>query len=886
MTTRSSTSWILWFIFLAIPGSRFLRFDGIPFSSKFEFFAVALSTIALVSSGIRNRVRNLLASHSGNGNQWVSLILVSAILLKLFTYTLLPLGNGFEACYRSIYAPIQNENGCEKSYEAPFLTNDGVNALGDITRMEPVINFGRTIDHEIVGASATSWRLPFANDFPRLATLWLDRLPFTAKFGAKVRAERDSIVPIQFVGELTIFIGEKKYSATSYEFSALVLVPLPKGVNELRIHYKFADLDSPEIPDQPPSIRGPWAQLVVGKLLSANSALPHLTLNVRGWAVNQTYKQSPDRVEIRTDSGEVLSSQSTAARPDVVAALKDIRYEKSGFHLSVDDTDTINKNNYFSVFATYASGRKDYLGRIEPITPFRMDINSKLSLNSAHQVMPGVDYQSRYSFELSNIDPLVPDPYIAPNGAQTIMLSLLDFGALLALICMAVLALVELRRRTLNLIVLILWFVVCRWLVYHFNLTMFDSRTLVVSLLVALGICVSLWRVPSLALISSLTGATVVAIDPILRFLRIFGGLGSSPWWGFPIWRGRDSDWFVYQGYARQIFVEQSLRAGESLFYFQPGMRYFLFLQHLLLGENDVLPALLMVIGVLVAGVFVGREALRLATKKSTHFGVAVFVFACFILFSQFNLVEFAVSAASEYPTWILTLVIFGFILRGTLSPGLAVVLAVLAGLIAQFRPNQVFGACFLFLLVLFELAPRRGTELLLIRLRLFLIFGACLSLSLLHNLHYASSFSIFSDSGSLNTDFHYTSLFRFFGDESVREDVSNKLGIALYWSARPLQWEFAFSFWSLQVLWLLAIIKAVGTKGVHPKTWIALVTPLAYLIPLLPYRFGTYYPRHIVVIQLVFGLSALYVFGSCGHSRWRFRDQKRIATVAVLENA
>lgn len=886
MTTRSSTSWVLWFVFLAIPGSRFLRLDGIPFSSKFEFFAIALSTISLLSPGIRKRVRNLLASHGGNSNRWVTLVLVSAILLKLFTYTLLPLGNGFEACYRSIYAPLQNEIGCEKSYEAPFLTNDGVNALGDITRMEQAINFGSTIDSDLVGASATTWKLPFANDYPRLSALWLDRLPFTARFGAKIRAERDSIIPIQFVGELTIFIGEKKYSATSYEFSALVLVPVPKGPHELRIDYKFADLDSAQIPDYAPSIRGPWAQLTIGSLLPADSQLPHLTLDVRGWAFNHTYKQSPLRVEIRNSLGEVLSSGSTYARPDVVAVFKDKRYEKSGFQLSIADTDATSEKDHFSFYAIYASGRQDYLGRIDSISPIRIERDSKLSLNSVHQMMPGVDFQARFSLESNNSDLLVPDPYISPNGLQAILLSLLNFAALSAVFGLIALAIVELRGNILKLIGLMIWFLSCRWLVNHFNLSLFDNHALVVALLVAFGICVSLWRAPSLALIGSGAGAAVVAFDPMLRLLRQFGGLGSASWWGFPFWRGRDSDWFAYQGYARQIFVEQSLRGGESLFYFQPGIRYFVFIQHLLFGENDVLLAILLAIGALVAGVFVGREALRLSPKKSTFIGVATFICACFVLFSQFDFVGFAMNTASEYPTWILTFVIFGFILRGSISPRLAIALVLLAGLIAQFRPNQVFGACFIFLLIQFELAPDNGIGQLLNRLRLTLVFGTFLSLSLLHNLHYADSFTIFSVTGSLNSDLRFTSLFRIFSDAQIRDIVFEKLHLALYWTTRPQHWEVAVSFWSLQVLWLAAIIKVIGAKCAQPKVWIALIAPLAYLIPLLPYRFDTYYPRHIVIIQLAFGVSALYVDHLCGPFQWHLKRKPSIAKLPTLENA
>lgn len=799
---------------------------------------------------------------------------------------MLPLGNGFEGCYRSIYAPPQNEIVCEKSYEALFLTNDGINALGDITRMEQTINFGKTIDSEMVGASATTWKLPFANDYPRLGALWLDRLPFTAKFGARINAQKDSRMPIQFVGELSVYVGGKTYSATSYEYSALMLVPVPKGHNELRIDYKFADLDSPEIPDEPPPIRGPWAHLTVGRLLPADSVLPHLTLNVRGWAINQTYKQSPLRVEIRTSSGEILASEPTFARPDVAAVFKDQRYEKSGFQLLVADTDTTNKHDHFSVFAIYASGRKDFLGQIESATQDQTDSGSQVRLNSAHLMAPGVDFQSWYSVQPNDLGPLVPEPYISPSGAQSLVLTLVDLLALTAMISIVALAVVEMRGRFLKLIVLMLWFVFCRWLVFQFNWSIFDSRALLVSLLVALGICVSLWHARSLDLIGPIVGAAVVAIDPILRLLHQFGGLGSASWWGFPLWRGRPDDWFVSQGYARQIFVEQSLRGGESLFYFQPGTRYFVFIQHLLFGENDVLLAILLIISVLVAGVFVSREALRLSPKNSTFVGVAAFITACFVSFTQFDFVGFAVNTASEYPTWILTFIVFGFLLRGELSPRLAIALTVLAGLVAQFRPNQVIGACFLFLLVQFELAPDRGIVQFLTRLRLILVFGTVLSLSLFHNLHYAATFTFFSVTGSLNSDFQITSLFRIFIDEHIRGIVFDKLRSALYWTRQPPSWEVAISFWSFQIMWLVAVIKATGAKCTKPKVWIALILPLTYLVPLLPYRFESYYPRHIVVIQLAFGLSALYVYCSCDQTRWHFRSKRDIAALPAQENA
>ncbi|MEY4896357.1 MAG: hypothetical protein RI890_1156, partial [Actinomycetota bacterium] len=37
--------------------------------------------------------------------RWANTALVCLILIKFFTFVLAPLGDGFEACYRSIYQP-------------------------------------------------------------------------------------------------------------------------------------------------------------------------------------------------------------------------------------------------------------------------------------------------------------------------------------------------------------------------------------------------------------------------------------------------------------------------------------------------------------------------------------------------------------------------------------------------------------------------------------------------------------------------------------------------------------------------------------------------------------------------------------------------------------
>jgi hypothetical protein len=62
-----------------------------------------------------------------------------------------------------------------------------------------------------------------------------------------------------------------------------------------------------------------------------------------------------------------------------------------------------------------------------------------------------------------------------------------------------------------------------------------------------------------------------------------------------------------------------------------------------------------------------------------------------------------------------------------------------------------------------------------------------------------------------------------------------------------------------MQLIWFSALIIAIVQREKRLRVWTALALPFAYLVPLLPYRFDSYYPRHIVIIQLAFVISGLY---------------------------
>ena len=875
MITGSKKYWILWFAFLAVPGSGFLRFDGIPFSSKTEFAILAVSAIGALLPAVRLALKNFVKGRDGLNGQLAILILGCAIVVKLFTFVLLPLGEGFESCYRSIYAPLTSGK-CEKSFEAPFLTNDLINVQGSITRMEPTIDFGSLIhENSLTGASATSWKLPFANDFPRLSAPWLERLPFTAKFGTMVKAETRSLIPMEYSGELSVDVDGKKYAGTSYLSVRTLWVPIHEGDNAIRITYKFADLEATEVPDIAPTAKGPWAHLFVGEAIPFNEIGNNITIRVSGWTFNQRINLTSSSVELVTSSNKVLATTTTFSRPDVATQFHNSRFDQSGFSLQAKLSALHNGLNSFNL---RTSDTKVTFGKVSiAISPLTRTISTSYAPIDTSGQVSGLDYVDILPRERT---PLVAASMLNPSRTQHTLLLIVDSLAVLPLIAILSIALAQLikRKREIPLIILA---ITCSATLARYTLpipgSLAEFPLFTASALSITSLLIFLRKKPSALLLASLVPLTILASKPILSLNRTYNGLVDAPWWRFPLWYGRGGDWFVTQGYARTIFVENSLRGGENLFYFQPGVRYFVFLQHLLLGENDILLQMLIVIGLLVLIVIVARNLLSTTADTPRKVAVYFFVAAAFSMFVSFEMIGFAIVQASECPTWLLTFLIFGIVMNGTITPRSAIALSALCALIPQFRPNQIFGALCLFILIQFEVAGGTTKLQILHRIRMVSVFGVVLSLSLFHNLYYAASFTLFSSSGALNADFTFVELIHIFDDSEFRNFVVDKLRVALWWRNVGLN-TTQLSFWTFQFMWLLALIRAVFVRSTSLRIWVALSLPFAYLVPLLPYKYESYWPRHIVIIQLAFALSGLFVMNRLGPIRRG--DKKAIEVV------
>ena len=873
--------WILWFVFLAVPGSGFLRFDGIPFSSRSEFLVLAVSLCGICITPLRHAIHHLLDKGRGIAGQWVVLILLGALVLKFFTFTLLPLGEGFEACYRSIYKPIA-EAKCEKSYDTPIINNDDLNRIGSITRMEPTLDFGSTVGITLWGASATTWKLPFANDFPRFNDLWLNRLPFTAQFASLISADENQILPISFTGEITVQIGGAVVKhATSYSNESVIFVPIPTGTHEFILKYKFADLDSPTIPDVAPPIVGPWAQLFVGKPINTTTRDSYVLLNLNGWTFNQTKEKTPTKIEVRSTSGVLLASANMSDRTDIASFFENDRFLNSGFQMQVPLAKTSPSQITINVFAVFADKKEIQIGKIR-LRAFGAPFSYYPTIETLNVQGELTDFKASFSLDRADLLPMNGHGQTNPTSLQQKLLNLVDAIALLGTLTFGIAALLVLGRNkrafftaTVGSTVGVVTIWLTNYSVPFFVITPLSGA------LVATIIWWSIWRGKQYLSTALIVPAVLVAYHQMTTFAYVNAGVPHNKWWGFPIWRVRENDWFVTQGYARQIFVDHSLRGGENLFYFQPAVRYLVFLQHLLLGDNDVLFAILWVFALLMGIGLVAKSVVNANITITHSLLVTVFATACYSLFSSSKINYYAFQQASEFPTWIFIFPIVALAIKPQVSHKTAIVLSVISALTVQFRPNQAVGALILFALVFFTSNNHESNfqKTVLHKLMLVFAFGTTLSLSLLHNLYYGPNFVLFSSTGTLNSEFTHVDMLKVFTDPAIRDLVFTKLRMALHWYPDSVVGSERVAFWTLQIIWVSAVGRAVVARSSQLKVWLLFLLPLTYLIPMLPFRFGSDV-RHIVIIQLAFGLS-----GTAMHfllSNIRTNEKKYDAVIGV----
>ncbi|HEV2723441.1 MAG TPA: hypothetical protein VGV10_02320, partial [Thermoleophilaceae bacterium] len=362
---------------------------------------------------------------------------------------------------------------------------------------------------------------------------------------------------------------------------------------------------------------------------------------------------------------------------------------------------------------------------------------------------------------------------------------------------------------------------------------------------------------------------------------------GASP----VIYQPFGEDSLAYQGHAHEILRTGSLEGGESVFFYQPAMRYLLFVGHALFGAGDVLPvavamglfalALTLCLVRLVPGFTALRAAggrVRERLRRSGDVLAALAVVALLFVLVHGGVERFFRSGASEAPTWIIVpaavALLFGPASRAAWATGSALV-----GLWVALRLEYLPAALFVLLLFL-SLPLRRGERVAWAAGGLFLALGAIV----LHNVAYGSELALVraepvaegatvlvaSDSGISALGNLWAAL----SDPTARTELVAHVEAILYLpfdasltlqelTQAPHNPAQRLAFHGLLLAWVAAVASVLLRW--RETTWVAkgmAALPVVVLAPFLAFNVTTNYPRQIVLGYVTMGVAAIYVIG------------------------
>jgi len=366
------------------------------------------------------------------------------------------------------------------------------------------------------------------------------------------------------------------------------------------------------------------------------------------------------------------------------------------------------------------------------------------------------------------------------------------------------------------------------------------------------------WR-PMTPLTTFLPTAVVLASYKSFDHLARFLGSKGERWWGRLLYFWRDSDWYATQGYARTVLLEGSLQGGEALFWFQAGPRYLALATRVLLGENDVLVGIIMTsLGFFAVFVLFVRS--QVVLRNLSHHviaGVALFILLFFM--ADDLMATFGFVGSSEYPTWTALLLITGFVIatRSETRPWLMIAMAIALGYSIQLRPNQIGGIVLLFVALLLLVDRRDAAQAIATVSKMTVAFTALALFSLLHNLYYGESFVPFTANAGINYQFSWLDVLGINNGDATWVAVWDQLRVMMYWDSVG-NWSWALMFWGSQLLWVAVVVHRIRVGLVRRVRSLLLLIPFGYALPMLKYQMGSYYPRHLVVINLSFMCAAL----------------------------
>lgn len=329
--------------------------------------------------------------------------------------------------------------------------------------------------------------------------------------------------------------------------------------------------------------------------------------------------------------------------------------------------------------------------------------------------------------------------------------------------------------------------------------------------------------------------------------------------------RLRGNDHLVYHAHVREMLVSGFLRGGENVYYFQPGIRYYFYLQNVLFGESGFITG---VVSVALVGLGILVVATRL-TSESRYLRIAqrLGVIGLLIWWSSSHTTQSTIFGLSEFGTWIVLIAITGMMLKTTSNYQLAII-GSLAGIATWIRPNQGLAMIGLVVLaaILFEHHRLFDIKRMVIGLGTLL---AVLLLMPLHNLIYGKVIAFQPVGAVVAQQLTWTEIFGVFSNRDTRQFLMSNLQAALYlpsFLSDIYSYRLALGFLTFFVVVAMVFPTALRSKERWGNAVVGLLIVVGQVIPFLKFNIVRYHPIQIIAIHLSLVLMALLV----SHSRKR----------------
>lgn len=395
------------------------------------------------------------------------------------------------------------------------------------------------------------------------------------------------------------------------------------------------------------------------------------------------------------------------------------------------------------------------------------------------------------------------------------------------------------------------------WFLFHLGLQVGVGRFVIEAAVVYLAVLLVLLRRLARSLLILAPAAAVAGYCLTVREIELTRGF--SPQLGDILVLLRGNDHLVYQGLTREMLRTGFLRGAEDVYYFQPGIRYIFYLLRVLLGESGVLLGAVSVC-FLSLGILYFIDGLPKRSSRTAAITFDVASVSLLIWWSSSHTLQSTIDGLSEFGTWILLFVIFGYMVRADLKKALPLI-SVATAIVIWIRPNQGFGMMALLVLaaVLRRGCGASGREVISAALA---PFGALLILIPIHNVLYGRTL-VLLPVGHLNagqTD--WTTILKAFSNGAAREFMLGQLQGLLYIpSVMPDIYSprIALAVVGFAVVAILTSILIFKNRG-NPKLPLTLLVMavLGQIVPFLKFTVYRYYPIHNIAIYLTFVLSCV----------------------------